>query len=462
MSKLRVSLVALGFTAILATAAILSLEVALAYGLWPFTLSTRIVAIIALAVEAVVLGLLISNFVRYSLASSGRYPKSPSRIWLTSDLIASVIASLLSAALLILIDKADDSPETILSMPWTHTLIGSSFALGVAFISQISFFGIHYISLQLPEPEHALSLRTDEEDRLSPQFPLRLKSVPYSRTKPTLSQVQLNERGSSEYSSSRPGTSSERSAVETIDSLPGSLSHAPRPTMSKSRLASYISRPGRRSDSLDSDTYRDRNSGADGAEDGHDLWDTISVDPHNRQMVLESSSPGRSRLLETIPASPATSRSPSPRGPGDHEQPKGGPNRSFSTGSRTPQERNLTPQPVLPLESELNIHPLFRSDSPGPLPTATPGTVVVAAPNAGQIITGKTITRMRSGSLSNSLSPLSRRGSYESFGKTPSLRHDRLRSEDVAEEGEMTPPIPEWFLNSGSKTNLAERSSKKS
>lgn len=36
--------------------------------------------------------------------------------------------------------------------------------------------------------------------------------------------------------------------------------------------------------------------------------------------------------------------------------------------------------------SQTHIHPLFRSDSPGPPPSATPGTKVVASPYAGQIV----------------------------------------------------------------------------
>ncbi|KAJ5736539.1 uncharacterized protein N7483_001664 [Penicillium malachiteum] len=45
---------------------------------------------------------------------------------------------------------------------------------------------------------------------------------------------------------------------------------------------------------------------------------------------------------------------------------------------------------------EQNIHPLFRSTSPCPSPTPSPGTRVKASPSAGQTITHKTVTRMRS------------------------------------------------------------------
>ena len=51
---------------------------------------------------------------------------------------------------------------------------------------------------------------------------------------------------------------------------------------------------------------------------------------------------------------------------------------------------------TLSLSREHNIHPLFRSTSPSPSPTPMPGTRVKASPSAGQTITHKTVTRMRS------------------------------------------------------------------
>ncbi|KAK5627926.1 hypothetical protein RRF57_003641 [Xylaria bambusicola] len=172
-------------------------------------------------------------------------------------------------------------------------------------------------------------------------------------------------------------------------------------------------------------------------------------------MVLETSSPIRTRFLETIPASPTTSRSPSPGCPLDLVPPnRGRRGRSYSPVPRPgpPRERGATSS-----ESQLHIHPLFRSDSPGPPPAVTPGTVVVAAPNAGQFITGKSVNRMRSGSLPNPVSPLSRNGSHESFRKTAGINGDRLQPEEVGgEERKMTPPIPDWVLNAGSKSSLSE------
>ncbi|KAI8953966.1 hypothetical protein F4801DRAFT_575982 [Xylaria longipes] len=445
--------VALGLAALLATVATLALEVVLAYGTWSSTSPARILAVVAFVAEAIVLILLIGKLTKYVRGTNGYRSRDLWSTWFASDLFVSVLASVVSVALLIVTGKAKDLPRNIANVPPINLVIGSAIALGFAFTGQLFFVVVYFVLHRLPDSEQALSLHTNEEGRLSPQLPMRVKSVPYERTKPALSQTRINERGSSEFSS-RPGTSGGRSAAETVSSFSGSLSSVVHPMGSRTRLLSNTSRPGRRPGSLDSGSYRDRSSVT---EDGFDSWDTSAVDPRNRQMVLETSSPIRTRFLETIPASPTTSRSPSPGCPLDLEPPKRGRrDRSYSPVPRAQQERIVTPP-----ESELHIHPLFRSDSPGPPPAATPGTVVVAAPNAGKFITGKSVTRMRSGSLPNSPSPLSRQGSDESFRKTPSPNYDRLRPEDVAgEERKMTPPIPEWVLNVGSKTSLAEYQSK--
>ncbi|KAJ2970870.1 hypothetical protein NUW58_g9572 [Xylaria curta] len=349
---------ALGLVALLATAALLALEIALTHGLWPSASPARIIAVIAFIIEAIVLVLLITKVTKYVRGTNGRHSRNMWSAWFAADLLVSVLASVVSVVLLALVGKAEGLPKNVAGVPLTNVLIGSSIALGFAFTGQLFFVVVYYVLHRLPDSEQALSLHTNEEGRLSPQLPMRVKTIPYDRTKPASSRTGFNERGSLD-SSSRPGTSGGRSAVETISSFSGSISNVVRPMGSKTRLISNGSRSGRRLSSLDSNAYRDRVSVT---EDGFDSWDTSSVDPHNRQMVLETSSPIRSRFLETIPASPTTSRSPSPGYPLDLEPPKRGRrNRSYSPVPRAQQERASTPS-----ESELHIHPLFRSDSPRP------------------------------------------------------------------------------------------------
>ncbi|KAI2642594.1 hypothetical protein GGS21DRAFT_486416 [Xylaria nigripes] len=395
MSLLRAFPALIGLTAVLATMAILASNVVFAYGLWSFTSPIRRVAVVASVAEAITLALILAKFCKNCLGMNA---------WFALDLIASVMASVVSTILLILIGKARDLPTNVLTIPITNAVIGSSVALAFAFIGQLFFAVVYFILRRKPDSEKGLSLCTSEDGQRRSPFPTRVKTVPYDRTKPAVSQFKLEEWSPSEYSS-RPGTSGGRSATETVTSFSGSLS--------KARLLSQSSRSGWRQGSLDSTNYLERSSVV---EDGFDSWDTSFVDPHNRQLLLEICSPTRSRFLEPIPASPANSRSPSPGCPLDIEPPKQGPrDRCYSPVPQTQQERTLKSS-----DSELHIHPLFRSDSPNPPPTATPGTVVVAAPNAGQFITGMSVNQMRCGS-----SPLSRTGSYESSRKTPSPDRDR-------------------------------------
>ncbi|KAL7626755.1 hypothetical protein AAE478_003529 [Parahypoxylon ruwenzoriense] len=452
MLRSRILAAVLGIVSLLATAAILALEAVIARGLWASSSRVRIAAVVASAWQAAILIVLIILLAKCMGSGTDYRSRKTNGVWFALSLVTSVLATAASVVMLILMGKDDGLPETLLQIPSTNFLIGSVIALISSFIGQLTFIVTYFVAYRPPDSEQALSLHTNEDS--SRLHPIHVKSIPYSRTTPATSQIRMNERPIGYLS--RPSSSSSRSVAETISSIRSSISHVVRPSGSKTRLLSISSRTGRRPSSIASSGYRGRSSVI---EDGFDLWDTSSVDPQNRQTVLDTSPPMRSRFLETIPASPTTSRSPSPGYPLEFEPPKRNRrSRSYSPVPRALQERNMTPQPG---PGELHIHPLFRSDSPVPPPAATPGTVVVAAPGAGQTISERSLTRMRSGSLPTGPGPLSRQGSYDSFQKTPSPGSDRLRSDDVAEERQMTPPIPEWILSAGSKTSLAEYQIKK-
>ena len=131
--------------------------------------------------------------------------------------------------------------------------------------------------------------------------------------------------------------------------------------------------------------------------------------------------------------------------------------------------------PVSPTADEEHIHPLFRTNSPTPPPTATPGTTVTAAPSsfAGLMIQERIVRRMRSGSAPTSPSPLtSGTGYFFPEGSLVRLENGSLPGssqglgigggsddeEDEIDGGgkvvpeedrKMTPPIPEFILASG-------------
>ncbi|KAL2854723.1 hypothetical protein BJX68DRAFT_32631 [Aspergillus pseudodeflectus] len=89
---------------------------------------------------------------------------------------------------------------------------------------------------------------------------------------------------------------------------------------------------------------------------------------------------------------------------------------SHAPSSSTSSTETITPKRFLPklkLPDESNIHPLFRSDSRSPPPTATPNTMVLASPDAGQTISVKTLQRMRSTRSVGTHTPRSRSPLFE-------------------------------------------------
>ncbi|KAL4909482.1 hypothetical protein BDW74DRAFT_146674 [Aspergillus multicolor] len=95
---------------------------------------------------------------------------------------------------------------------------------------------------------------------------------------------------------------------------------------------------------------------------------------------------------------------------------------SSTLSSSTLSEATRQSPSKLMVPDESNIHPLFRSGTRSPPPTATPSTMVVAAPDAGQTITVKTLQRMRS---TRSF------GTYASRRKSPLLEQTDHLFEDA-------------------------------
>ncbi|KAK1769084.1 hypothetical protein QBC33DRAFT_341165 [Phialemonium atrogriseum] len=465
----RVLPVILGATATLATTAILVLHIILAHALSSVSHSVRTAALLSSVLEALILvslAWLLSSYV--GLRGLGGHGANFGNIWFASSLLLCAITAAASVATVICLSNASSTilPGRILGSTTTGFLVGSSVALGISFATQLVFLVVHYIIGRMHCHEASSGLET-EEDPCRPPQP-QAKSVLYHQADSRLPKAQ----GSTSMDSrSPPGSSAGRSASETMSSIRSSLSHVVRPISSKTRLLSGSQRSSRRPTSIDSNAYRDRSSMT---EDGFDSWDTSAVDPQNRQTVLETtSSTTPARFLETIPASPATSRSPSPGTPLDLEAPRTRKrSRSYSPASqcsRYSQRAAFTHQSNA---SEAHIHPLFRSDSPTPPPSATPGTVVTAAPNAGQVISDRqsiqTLRRMRSDSLPVVRSPLSQHGSLDdlktrseraaSHSPEPTQEMEGLGSES---ERKMTPPIPDWILSAGSRMSLSGYHSRK-
>ncbi|KAF3769879.1 hypothetical protein M406DRAFT_247936 [Cryphonectria parasitica EP155] len=367
-------------------------------------------------------------------------------------------------------------------------LAGTAIMLLISFITQLLFLVTRHLAGR--SQDHGRSSTPGMQEigwQPSWQPARRVKAVPYESTLPP---TEPSSRAvSMESKSPRPSTGG-FSATDTISTITSTLAHAVRPITSRNRLISGSGRSQRsvrRAASIESMDNRARSIAT---IDSFDSWDTSGVDAQCRQTVLESgSSPlAGTRFLETIPASPTTSRCPSPGTPLDLDSDLEAPwrvarrSRSFSPAGSArselpapPPKRGLTQHTSA---SESHIHPLFRSDSPTPAPLASPGTIVIAAPQAGWVISDRqsirSLRRMRSGSLPAVSSPLTLSGSSDSFNmassKTLSAASDESSLEPAEEEEEddddekrqeadvpereITPPIPDFILNAGSRTSL--------
>ncbi|KAM0279904.1 hypothetical protein ACHAQH_004345 [Verticillium albo-atrum] len=438
MSNLRALPLVVGSIALLATAAILIVHIILASHISRVS-PVQVTAGVSAALEGLVLIVLGSMYSRYIFTARSVRSTRSSGIMFGISLAACTLATAASTAAVICLSKAtSDLPPSVMGADQTSFLVGSSIVLGLSFACQLMFIVLHFV--WAPVPNHSGAPHGAEEGRRLPQA--HVKSIRYSQTSPT--PICTRDTISME-SKSPPQSSSGRSATETMSSFRSSLSHVVRPVTSKTRL---LSTREKYRHSTDSHSYR---------EDSFDTWDTSAVDLHNRMTVLGTSSPvAPPRSLETIPASPTTSRSPSPGFPLDLVPP---PRVRRRSRSFSPARRPQSNSPELEGPGEANIHPLFRSDSPVPPPNVTPGTVVMASPNAGQVISDRqSVRRMRSSSLVNGQSSLSHQSSFEVL---PSSSLNEQDEAELPSERKMTPPIPEWILTAGSRSSLTGYQSRK-
>jgi hypothetical protein len=380
-------------------------------------------------------------------------------VTVASCAVASLSGAGVSAATIVRVHILDvlktDSLRSISQHSWT---LGSSVTLAICFVCQVSFAAASWISLGdgLASGSRRKFYREGSSSSMA-----EVKSIPYVETAPSVA----GTRGVNSIDSKKSPSSSGNSIVDTISSIGSSLPQTIRPITSKTRLLSTRTTERHRPASLDSNSFRPSR------DNSFDSWDTSSVDAHSRQTILDASNTSitKSRFLETIPASPIVSRTPSP-GPAQAldlpDHPSRSSSRSYSPAPRQP-EAAATSLTQHESSSESHIHPLFRSDSPTPPPVASPGTSVVASPNAGQVITPRpsirSLNRVRSASLGRS--PLSRQSSLEDTRQKK--QHDE--SDSIAEVDEENnnsaagdspkEPIPEWVLAAGSRMSLVRYSS---
>lgn len=335
--------------------------------------------------------------------------------------IATVVATATSIATVVLLQHHEATASS------QHTFVlAQSLLLGLACALQISFLVVHLMSTRPLTLSASHHLFNSDHNAWSPAS--YIKSIRYSQTLPRLS--ESTSTNSIRLKESPP---SMRNKIMSPNSLKKTMSHAVRPISSKTRLLSESERPPRPV-SLDSHMYA-------GMNESFDSWDTSAVDYHNRRAVMDiavSPTIATFRNLETIPASPRTSRSASPGNALDLPAPAKMPRRAKSFGPQHAPRRNRA-DVAPPSPSELHIHPLFRSDSPNPPPVTSPGSNILASPEAGQVLPPRQSSRPRS--LAHSSSFTDTRASLSSSTSVESMNKKK-----PAPERKMTPPVPDWLL----------------
>lgn len=431
---------ALGICALVSTIALICNNVALAVHASTKSL-VRTTSPISASLEAIVLALL-GWFVSTTLSNkfSALLRRCSSRTLAASfgcALLACIIAAgaaiINAASLGRSIGDNDDAATSQKSF-----LVSSGILLGVCFACQLSFLVFYYFACRRTSRDGAESLYTNVESKYSPRA--HVKAIPYTATRPSLA----GSRRMGSTDSIEIGLEGRRPRALTTESPRPSLSHSIGPASSKTRLVSIQEkhRPG----SIDSNVQRP-------SEDTRSSGDA-SHSPSVAQDISPSLS-GKPRFLETIPASPVVSENPNFDFLADLEPPAAVRQRSRSYSPTPSFSRPATSSSDVST-AEQDIHPLFRSDSPGPPPIVTAGTSVIASPDAGKVIphapSNQSLRRFRSSSQVSMASPLSRKSSFEA----PSLKQESIREvneegKDLGIDSELTPPTPGFAFSAGSR-----------
>ncbi|ESZ97992.1 hypothetical protein SBOR_1605 [Sclerotinia borealis F-4128] len=384
------------------------------------------------------------------------------RIYLFAGLTSVfTVLSAIATALSLCFMRQDLSllPIKILSSPATSMTMGGFVIWAISLASQAVFLICLVVFQRKDFHQQIQPYITESEPHASSEMQERSQphsvheGYGYERNGSIESKTQWSTGGRSRSGSDPKGS---------IGSFRSTVSHVVRPITSKTRLIHSNSQLSNsfRPPSIDSIQREMIVS----IEDDFDSWNTSGVDAQSRQ-VIESASPSLPRFLETIPASPTGSRSPSPEFPLDLEPPRPTRSRSYSPAASIRSERSIYRARVAAMGTEStneeNIHPLFRSDSPGPAPYTTAETIITAAPGAGSITLSdvrsiRSIKRLRS----ESLPPLMHNPSLDSLRRAIE-QEDMENAEEAESERSLTPPIPEWILGAGPRSSMSEYNRKK-
>lgn len=476
----RTAIFGCGLAALAATLALVCLSAILAsFRQAPALLRTA--ALLAASFEAIVclmLACFASSILLSSLASTLRR-SSPASLTLLFGLagLACVVGAAAAIASLIYLGLGRSSSSSSSSGPKASSLLaGQAAVLAIAVIAQTAFLTTYFLHCRRSSAHHsrnggssstsgaaADSLFTDDSSRSSPK--MRVKALRYSRIRPspssptatttpghvpdssTDSSIDLQSLDGSRQWSSPATDSSEQTRRGSSASSASTVTHLPprravRPTTSRTQL---LSRQG---------SMASIGSGVSTVHDGGSAWDLGLVPSVSASSLAPRSVSSPVRPPPLVLQGPGVGRGRSASA-------------TTAVQAQIQMERERRSRgPSSP--AELDIHPLFRSDSADPPPLASPGTSVRASPDAGKVIphhaSHQSLRRLASATSLGS-SPLSRQSSFDAGarrgggGAESILEVDEERSQDDDEP--LTPPIPDFVLNAGSRHSLDRYASRK-
>ena len=378
--------------AIVATLAVLAIQIVLAIR-FPEVSGLKVKLSVCAAIEFLVLASLTCLSAAHFWVSSIRI----SGVWVKPSLILLCVACLISTivsatALATLgrtavsnIGKGSAETQITFTVPSTAVLV-------IALATQWLFLGLMMSNrAENAAPEQLEGVELETRVFQSKAFNYGFKSIPYTQTKASSSRPD-SVGGVDSLRSQTPWESPRSSLTYIATSSTGKgKQHSPKETRSESP-----------SKAKQNDTF--------------DVWHDSTVDAINRKASIDRSSNSQDNVEHTEGA-PSTSSQLSPF---DVLAPPPPIRRSLSFASISTKHSTGSGRSS-PGETESHIHPLFRSDSATPPPTASPGTRVLASPNMGPVIMPRSsfqsLRQAKSGSLRrgpSTASPLSRQSSFTS------------------------------------------------
>jgi hypothetical protein len=450
----------LGGLATALTVAATAFNLIFAASLTDATPAIQLLAFVAFAVNLLVIATLIFLATYYVAKLKPDPIELPTRLcwrFIAMGIVVTIVSMPLSLITLISLTRAlKHLPRRIVNQP-VDTMLIAWFALwGVSVLLRIAFFAFTVVWTK-----GVLQTRGADQENLDLDFGITLPAMVEAR----------------------PDTQGTMRSFQSQENTLASPPKTPPTSRPKSSLRSSSSTkvgPGSSRTKLIQDSAK--SSFDFPVDDGFDRWDTSSV--HQEVRATLQSSPSLTRSgLETIPGSRPESPANALDGPFLPSSPSAAnsdattavgwlPGSSRKASSSSPP--SSPPNFSRPTSSQRNkagvhstmeelVHPLFRTSSPSPAPVAAPGTMITASPMAGQSITPRAVSRMRSGTFpQNSSTSLSASNAPSSDGSAPGSPEMGSPGPSIIEEEDLPPILPGFVLSAGQRSSLVGYGKRKS